>query len=302
MRTRSTLTEVVFLLPQRLRLLDLAGPAEVYRTAVAHGLPYRLSFVADEPDPVTAEGLAVRAGTEMPPLTPSDLVFVTGAVAGGALDALRRHHERGGTVVGVGEGVDALGSSGLLDRRRCTAHHDLRRDLAKRFPATTVVEDVLHVVDDRVATSAGTGCGIDLALHLIGLAHGASAAARVARAMVVYPRRNGDEPEPGVPLRYRGHVDDLAHRLQDLVEARFTERLRLIDMSRELGFSERTLTRHFRRATGMTPLRYQQLLRAERAELLIGRGATVDAAARAVGLTDARALRALRVWSPLRLR
>ncbi|MEO6091262.1 MAG: helix-turn-helix domain-containing protein [Umezawaea sp.] len=295
MRTRSTPTEVVFLLPQRLRLLDLAGPAEVYRTAAAQGLPYRLSFVADEPDPVTAEGLAVRATTTLPPLSPSDLVFATGAVTAGALDALRRHHENGGTVAGVGAGVDALGRAGLLDGRRCTAHHDDRRDLARRYPAATVVEDVLHVVDSRVATSAGTGCGIDLALHLIILAHGAGAAARIARAVVVYPRRNGDEPEDSVPLRYRGHVDDLAHRLQDLVEARFTERLRLVDMSRELGFSERTLTRHFRRATGLTPLRYQQLLRAEQAERLIRQGATVDAAARSVGLTDARALRALRV-------
>jgi len=294
MRTRSTLTEVVFLLPQGLRLLDLAGPTEVYRTAAAHGLPYRVSFVADEPDPVTAEGLVVRAGATLPPLSPSDLVFVTGTVTTGTLDALRLHHEGGGTVVGVDAGVDALGRAGLLDGRRCTTHHDLRRDLAKRYPAATVVEDVLHVVDSRVAT-AGTGCGVDLALRLIALAHGASTAARIARAMVVYPRRNGDEQADSVPLRYRGHVDDLAHRLQDLVEARFTERLRLIDMSRELGFSERTLTRHFRRATGLTPLRYQQLLRAERAELLIGRGATVDAAARAVGLTDARALRALRV-------
>jgi transcriptional regulator GlxA family with amidase domain len=44
----------------------------------------------------------------------------------------------------------------------------------------------------------------------------------------------------------------------------------------------------------MTPLRYQQLLRVERAEHLIGHGATVDAAARAVGFEDARMLRRLR--------
>jgi hypothetical protein len=47
-------------------------------------------------------------------------------------------------------------------------------------------------------------------------------------------------------------------------------------------------------ATGMTPLRYQQLLRLERAEHLIGHGATVEAAARAVGFRDPRMLRRLR--------
>jgi transcriptional regulator GlxA family with amidase domain len=44
----------------------------------------------------------------------------------------------------------------------------------------------------------------------------------------------------------------------------------------------------------MTPLRYQSVLRLERAEHLIGQGATVDAAARAVGFADARMLRRLR--------
>jgi transcriptional regulator GlxA family with amidase domain len=50
----------------------------------------------------------------------------------------------------------------------------------------------------------------------------------------------------------------------------------------------------FDRTLGMTPLRYQQLLRVERAEHLIGHGATVEAAARAVGFEDARMLRRLR--------
>jgi transcriptional regulator GlxA family with amidase domain len=44
----------------------------------------------------------------------------------------------------------------------------------------------------------------------------------------------------------------------------------------------------------MTPLRYQQVLRLERAEHLIGHGATLEAAARAVGFQDARMLRRLR--------
>jgi transcriptional regulator GlxA family with amidase domain len=296
MRTRSTVTEVVFLLPQALSLFDLAGPVGVYRAAIEHGLPYRLSFVADAPDLVTEEGLGLRAEPTWPALSPADLVFVPGGrrLTPASLAVLRRHHESGGTVVAVNTGAEALGHAGLLDGRRATTHHDRRRALAKANPAATVVEDVLHVVDSRVATTAGGAAGVDLALHLIATTYGPGVAARLARELVVYPRGNGDEPPIGVPPRYRGHVDDLAHRLQDLVEARFTERLRLVDMSRELGFSERTLTRHFRRATGLTPLRYQQLLRVERAEQLIGRGSTVDAAARAVGLTDARALRALR--------
>jgi transcriptional regulator GlxA family with amidase domain len=44
----------------------------------------------------------------------------------------------------------------------------------------------------------------------------------------------------------------------------------------------------------MTPLRYQQTLRLERAENLIAHGSTVEAAARSTGFDDARMLRRLR--------
>ena len=43
----------------------------------------------------------------------------------------------------------------------------------------------------------------------------------------------------------------------------------LAKLAADCGVSERTLTRLFVRATGITPLRYQQTLRTERAEHLI---------------------------------
>jgi transcriptional regulator GlxA family with amidase domain len=91
-----------------------------------------------------------------------------------------------------------------------------------------------------------------------------------------------------------GHLSDAVHRAQDLIDSRFTERLPLAYLATASGVSQRTLTRLFGQATGMSPLRYQQLLRTERAEHLIGHGATVEAAARAAGFEDARMLRRLR--------
>jgi transcriptional regulator GlxA family with amidase domain len=112
--------------------------------------------------------------------------------------------------------------------------------------------------------------------------------------MVVYARRNGDEPQASALLRHRSHLNEAVHRIQDVIEARFTDRLSLADLAAASGFSERTVTRLFGRATGLTPLRYQHVLRLERAEHLIGHGATVETAARAVGFEDARMLRRLR--------
>ena len=297
-------TRVVFLLVPKLHLLDLAGPAQVFSTANDLGYGYELSYVAEVDEIVTAQGVPVRARLEWPELGPDDLIVVPGwrsprlspvpPIGPETRQRLRAHHAAGGSVASVCSGADALGAAGLLDGHRYTTHHDLTDELAARYPKATIVRDVLYVVDDRVITSAGIASGIDLALHLVAGNRGPEAAARVARQMVVYARRNGDELQDSAMLRHRGHLSDLAHRVQDVIDSRYADRLLLNDLAGQIGVSERTLTRIFTTATGLTPLRYQQLLRLERAEHLIGHGTTVEAAARAVGFEDARMLRRLR--------
>lgn len=309
------MTTVVLVLLPGVHLLDLAGPAQAFFTAGDLGHPYELRYVSGTPTSGTdtpaqavvasAQGLPLVAGTDWPALGADDLVVVPGWRVGEDRAAwpilsrelrerLREHHAAGGTVASVCAGADALGQAGLLDGRRCTTHHAVQDTLAARHPKAHVVRDVLFTTDDGVVTSAGIASGIDLTLHLLAMRHGPALAAQVAREMVVYARRNGTEPQASVMLRHRSHVDDTAHRVQDHIDAHFTRTLPLADLATRAGVAERTLTRLFTRATGLTPLRYQQLLRRERAEHLIGHGATVDSAARAVGFENPRTLRRLR--------
>jgi len=292
---------VAFLLTRNLHLLDLAGPAQVFGSAAKHGLDYRLCYLADTDTVRTAQGLTVQAATEIPALGPDDLIVVPGCAGdrlsraprlGAALMALLRTFP--GTVASVCSGAEHLGRAGLLDGRRCTTHHELQDELARRYPLAQVVHDVLYVIDGRIVTSAGIASGIDLALHLVASAHGPAVAARIAREMVVYARRNGDDHQASAMLRHRSHVNDTVHRLQDHIDGHYTARLPLAELAKAVGCSERTVTRLFTRATGLTPLRYQQLLRVERAEHLIGLGATMETAAHTVGFEDARMLRRLR--------
>ncbi|MFE2521366.1 GlxA family transcriptional regulator [Streptomyces mirabilis] len=303
------MSHVVFVLVPGVHLLDLAGPAQVFSMAGDFGQPYRLSYVADQEQVCSAQGLPLAARTQWPELNADDLVVVPGwrasTLRGGpelsrsVLERLRAHHTAGGAVASVCAGAEALGRAGLLDGRTCTTHHHLQDELAARHPRAIVARDVLFTTDDRVVTSAGIASGIDLALHLLAVRHGPALAAQVARDMVVYARRNGHEPQASVMLRHRSHLDDAVHRAQDLIDARFAEPLPLAYVAASVGVSERTLTRMFHRATGgLTPLRYQQTLRVERAEHLIGHGTTVEAAAREVGFQDVRMLRRLRSRAP----
>ncbi|MCW2528865.1 MAG: AraC family transcriptional regulator [Pseudonocardiales bacterium] len=298
------MTRVVFVVVPGVHLLDLAGPAQVFSVAADFGLGYALHYVADSETVVTAQGLTIQAALDWPDLDIDDLIVVpgwrsprlqgTGPLDSAMVERIRDHHARGGTVASVCAGADVLGRAGLLDGRHCTTHHDLQDELSRRYPAAHVVPDVLYTVEDGVVTSAGIASGIDLALHLVATSHGAAAAAQVARQMVIFVRRNGDEPQASAMLRHRAHLDDPVHRAQDVIDRHFTTTLRLSQLAVAANVSERTLTRMFTHAIGMTPLRYQQTLRLERAEHLLGHGDTLESAARAVGFEDARMLRRLR--------
>ena len=111
--------------------------------------------------------------------------------------------------------------------------------------------------------------------------------------MVVYARRDGEESQESAMLRHRAHLRDAVHRVQDRIDSHSPNASgwRIWPSVRRQAADPDPPVRP---GTGMTPLRYKQILRAERAEHLIGHGATVQAAAQAAGFADARMLRRLR--------
>ena len=81
---------------------------------------------------------------------------------------------------------------------------------------------------------------------------------RPVRATAAFRNARSNAASKG--FRHRAHVSDAVHRAQDLIDARFADRLALSDLAAAIGLSERTLTRRFAASTGLTPLRYQQEL------------------------------------------
>ena len=170
-----------------------------------------------------------------PGLDPDDLLVVPGWRSGDRLSRTARlgpgaddpaaGFRPGGTVASVCSGAEPLGRAGLLDGRRCTTHHEHQDELAARYPRATCpgrpVRDRRpgrHLRRHRAAASTWR-CTWSPS------AHGPAVAARIAREMVVYARRNGDDQQASAMLRHRAHLNDTVHRLQDHIDARYTEPL-----------------------------------------------------------------------------
>ena len=207
------------------------------------------------------------------------------------LEALRAAHARGAWVMSICSGAYALARAGLLDGRRCTTHWHYSQDLANRYPAAVVDENVLYVQDGTIITSAGTAAGIDACLHLVRVELGASVAAAIARDMVVPPHRDGgqaqfiDRPMP------RCGSAPMEELLRWMVE-HLDEEHSVNELAARLHMSPRTFARRFRAETGTTPaawLNSQRVLRAQ--ELLESTELNIDEIAREAGFGHSVLLR-----------
>jgi transcriptional regulator GlxA family with amidase domain len=297
---------VVFLVLPGVQLLDLAGPTQVFDTAARlFGAPYTLLFCSASDEIRSAQGLHLARLEPLPEIDGNSLILVPGTGASpsnsralldrSAKQWLQESYHAGAQIASICSGTAVLGEAGLLHRRRCTTHWEFVSDLQSCYPTTQVLDGVLYVHDHGITTSAGVTSGIDMALWLLEQDCGPRMAADIARQLVVYLRRSGLERQVSMYLEYRAHLDPCVHKVQDWLAEHVSEPTSLADLARVGQTSERSLSRAFKAATGITPHRYQQLLRLEVAKHLVSdSGLPLETIAVKSGFGDARQFR--RVW------
>lgn len=135
-----------------------------------------------------------------------------------------------------------------------------------RFPQIDVVDERIFNESGKYWTTAGATAGIDLALALVERGHGVLLAQRVARRLVVYLRRTGDQRPYSQTLRLQAGAP--FGKLIGKVEARPSLRWTVDDMAMEFNMSRRTFQRKFKQSFGMAPSDVLRILRSER-ELVV---------------------------------
>jgi transcriptional regulator GlxA family with amidase domain len=278
---------------------ELGVLCEVFGTDRSdQGLPvYDFVVCAVEPGRVTTSvgfDLVVEHGLDR--LEEADLVGVpasgTGPFPGELLDALRAAVDRGARVISLCTGAFILGAAGLLDGRPCTTHWRYSADLQESYPLARVDCDVLYVDAGQVLTSAGTAAGVDLCLHVVRQAQGASVANAIARRMVVPPHREGGQAQYiETPVAMPQSADTLGP-VMTWMQQNLDQEMPVADLARRAAMSPRTFARRFRSETGTTPHQWvtqQRLLLAER--LLEQSDAPIETVASRAGFGNAAALR-----------
>ncbi|WP_373974973.1 helix-turn-helix domain-containing protein [Chitinibacter sp. SCUT-21] len=299
--------DVYFVLSPHFMLLDLAGPAEVLQIAREHGADLRLHMIAPVPDLVSSIGLRQHQLAPLPcPIPAGALVMLIGVQ--NSKDNLQLPEAQ--TIVAwlraqfdaqqhqlacICSGTMIAAQAGLLKDRHCTTHHELIERLRNTEPKAQIAENRLFVEDGPIATSAGITAGIDLALHMVARDYGPAMAQSIAREMVVWLRRSGNDPQLSAWLAHRNHIHPLVHKAQDLISQHLSERQTLSELASQVHTTPRTLSRLFLQHAGLTPHDYQKSLRlAQAQQLLLNPDLSLDEVAQAAGFSSSRDFR--RVW------
>ena len=223
----------------------------------------------------TAEGLRVEdvsgpdvvdeADLVVLPSWPTDLPATQDALAG----RIRAAQARGSRVAGLCLGAFPVVDSGLLDGREVVTHWGAVDQLARRRPEARVNAAALYLDHGDVLTSAGTASAIDACLHIVRTRLGSSAAATVARHLVVAPHREGDQAQYVVrPMPEPGGVGHLGPTI-DWALAHLDQRLSVDDLAAHARMSRRNFTRRFAEVTGTTPARWVLAQRLDEARRLL---------------------------------
>ena len=298
------------LLPPGVLLLDVAGPAEVFYFANRYQQEQRflLHFIAPQRSVISAIGLPLAA-EPLPTTLPEGAILLLPGMSGEEpqwqdpanqqlLAWLALHGRRSHLLVTICAGALLAARAGLLAGHSCTTHHSHCQQLGRLEPAARVAENCLYVQDGWLWSSAGVTSGIDLALCLLEHLTSAQCAAMVARNMVVYLRRNGEQSQFSPWLSWRNHLHPAVHRVQDALAADPARDWDLARVAELACVTPRHLTRLFRQQAGITLMDYLGELRLALAEPLLRQHYSLEQVAERIGLSGASQLR--RLWQRLR--
>ncbi|WP_431224335.1 GlxA family transcriptional regulator [Serratia sp. L9] len=293
---------VYFLMLPNVLSLDVSGPAEVLRLSGQ----FQLHYVSPVPQITCSIGMTIGQLAPLPQQWADGDILVIPGVADSQrflaneeaelarrwLRALRPAlAQRQIGLVCVCSGALLAAQAGLLDGYHCTTHHDLLDRLRQQAPAAQVKENRIFVEDRGVFTSAGITAGIDLALHLVNQYCGADRALDIAREMVVYFRRSGDDPQLSPWLRYRNHLHPAVHRAQDVMAAEPEAEWSVPRVAEKAHVSSRHLARLFRIHIGISVREYHEQLRLAVAQQRLQQGYGLEKAALTAGFSSGRQLR-----------
>ena len=303
-----TTRHIVIVAPPATSLLDVAGPLEVFTKTTGY-LRSNASTQSYTTHVLSVDSSIVNTNAGLPILCEGGLDSInyevdTILIAGrGSLNAitgqplirwLKNHSPEIRRVGSICAGAFVLAEAGLLDGRRAVTHWQVCDELARKFPKIKVERDPIYIKEGNVYTSAGISTGMDLALAMVEEDFGRDVAVMVARVLVLYLKRPGNQSQFSNILMHQTVDYEPIQMIQNWIIDHLDEELTVEMLAEKASMSQRNFARVFLKETGITPAKYVEKVRLETARRRLEETRlTIDEISDECGIRNANGLRRL---------
>lgn len=260
----------------------LGAQAQV-RTGAGHLVPAKPLACAETADLLIVPAPAGRG--------PADVLgFTSGDESLPVRNVIARTRERGTPIASACAGTFLLAEAGILDGLRATTTWWLAPVFRSRYPRVHLDESRMVVTSEGIITAGAAFGHVDLALAVV-RASSPTLADQVARYLVIDERPS--QSAYTIPSAL-AQSDPLVAAFERWARERLAEPISIPHAARSIGVSERTLQRTVQRTLGISPIRFVQDLRVERAShLLRTTDLSLETICRKVGYEHPNTLRLL---------
>lgn len=310
MKKDTEIKHIVLLVPPGSTLLTTVGPLEVFTKSIEQfelirkkaDFKYKTHVVSMSKDKliISSSGLPILSEGSYTEIDyPIDTLIITGlarylgdeskdemiAWIKTMASSIRR-------ICSVCSGAFVLAETGLLNGKKATAHWSKNEELSEMFPEIDVQIARIFIKDGNIYTAAGITSGIDLALALIEEDLGQAFALHVARWLVFYLNRPGNQAQFNTYLDCKKIGNPTIRKVCEWILEHLREDLIVEDLAEYAAMSPRNFARVFARELRVTPAKYINRLRVDNAcQYLIETQMSLDEIAFQCGLKTAENLR-----------
>ncbi|MDR1644986.1 MAG: DJ-1/PfpI family protein [Tannerellaceae bacterium] len=273
---------IVILVHPYSTLLNISAPVEAFQTAINHfdqvgrdvGFTYQLHIVSADTNHTVgmSPGVVLTCESSYREITyPVDTLIVAGAprkngVANDVLLWLKEQSQTVRRICAMCAGAFILAEAGVLINKRATTHWMLCEEMARTYPQTIVNPEAIFVKDGNVYTSAGVTAGLDLALAFIEEDLGRTFALHVARIMVLFLKRPGNQTQYSAMLEsQQTDHQPLNNAIRWICDHLQQPEITVEQLAAQSRMSPRNFARVFVRELHITPIKYVEKLRLEAA-------------------------------------
>ncbi len=242
---------------------------------------FRVRIVSADGEPVQcSSGYRLSVDGALTDTDPSELLFLAAFTIGGRREieaaieswqpVLPWFRERGPQQAMIAtscSGSFLLAEAGLLKGRAATTAWWLTKPFQERYPDVALDKEIICTRSDNLLLGAGTTSYQDVCLAIIEQFAGRHFARLTAKYLMVDNQRRSQAPYAILSLV--DSEDKVVNRAEAWIRANLARDFRIEEAAEAVAVSPRTLIRRFQNTLGETPQGFTQMLRIEKAKVLL---------------------------------